>query len=99
MAKSRNPARDIMLAQLIAAAPAHSLADRLRNARRACGFTQIELADMADVHQTSINKVESGLSLWPRCIPDVANILGVNPAWLMFGINHAPQFTPEEPFK
>jgi len=70
--------------------------DRLRQAREAAGLTQTELAQAASTSQTSIYKIESGITIRPRGIERIAKILNVSPEWLQFGagdesnITHAP---------
>jgi transcriptional regulator with XRE-family HTH domain len=58
---------------------------RLRSARREQGLTQDELAKEAGTNQAVIQKIENGKSLRPRQIMRIAEVLGVNPAWLQFG--------------
>ena len=62
-----------------------SLGTRLRRKRREKGWTQEQLAIRAGTNQAVIQKIENGKSLRPRKIDDIARILDVNPAWLMFG--------------
>ena len=62
-----------------------TLGTRLRRKRRERGWTQEELALRAGTNQAVIQKIENGKSLRPRKIDEIANVLEVNPAWLMFG--------------
>ncbi len=62
-----------------------SLGARLRRKRREKGWTQEELAVKAGTNQAVIQKIENGKSLRPRKIDEIARVLDVNPAWLMFG--------------
>lgn len=62
-----------------------SLGARLRRKRREKGWTQEQLAIQAGTNQAVIQKIENGKSLRPRKIHDIARVLEVNPAWLMFG--------------
>ncbi len=62
-----------------------TLGSRLRRKRREHGWTQEELALRAGTNQAVIQKIENGKSLRPRKIDEIANVLDVNPAWLMFG--------------
>ncbi|MDZ7750467.1 MAG: helix-turn-helix transcriptional regulator [Gammaproteobacteria bacterium] len=66
-----------------------SLGGRLREARKARGWTQEELACRADTSQAVIQKIENGKSLRPRKIDVIARVLDVDPAWLMFGGHRA----------
>ncbi len=62
-----------------------SLGARLRRQRREKGWTQEQLAIKAGTNQAVIQKIENGKSLRPRKINEIAKVLEVNPAWLMFG--------------
>ena len=62
-----------------------TLGSRLRRRRRERGLTQEQLAIKAGTNQAVIQKIENGKSLRPRKINEIAKVLGVNPAWLMFG--------------
>lgn len=64
-----------------------TLGSRLRRKRRERGWTQEELALRAGTNQAVIQKIENGKSLRPRKIDEIAQVLDVNPAWLMFGEN------------
>ncbi|MCU7875986.1 MAG: helix-turn-helix transcriptional regulator [Candidatus Thiodiazotropha sp. (ex Lucinoma borealis)] len=62
-----------------------TLGSRIRRKRRERGWTQEELALRAGTNQAVIQKIENGKSLRPRKIDEIAQVLDVNPAWLMFG--------------
>ena len=62
-----------------------TLGERLRYRRRQMGWTQEQLAVQAGTNQAVIQKIENGKSLRPRKIDEIAKVLEVNPAWLMFG--------------
>ena len=62
-----------------------TLGERLRYRRRQMGWTQEQLAAQAGTNQAVIQKIENGKSLRPRKIDEIASVLEVNPAWLMFG--------------
>ncbi len=62
-----------------------SLGQRMRLRRQQKGWTQEQLARQAGTNQAVIQKIENGKSLRPRKINEIAEVLGVNPAWLMFG--------------
>jgi transcriptional regulator with XRE-family HTH domain len=57
----------------------------LRQKRKEMGWTQEQLAIKAGTTQAVIQKIENGKSLRPRKIDQIAEPLGVAPAWLMFG--------------
>jgi len=63
--------------------------NRLKQAREAAGMTQTELADAANTSQTSIYKIENGITLRPRGIERIATVLHVSPEWLQFGVADA----------
>ena len=57
----------------------------MRFRRLEMGWTQEQLAVRAGTNQAVIQKIENGKSLRPRKIDEIADVLEVNPAWLMFG--------------
>jgi transcriptional regulator with XRE-family HTH domain len=59
------------------------------------GWTQEQLAVQAGTNQAVIQKIENGKSLRPRKIDEIAAVLEVNPAWLMFGEEKATPLTDE----
>jgi transcriptional regulator with XRE-family HTH domain len=73
-----------------------TLGSRLRRKRRERGWTQEELALRAGTNQAVIQKIENGKSLRPRKIDEIAQVLDVNPAWLMFGDEASPTLLDEE---
>jgi transcriptional regulator with XRE-family HTH domain len=62
-----------------------TLGQRMRHKRLEKSWTQEQLAAQAGTNQAVIQKIENGKSLRPRKIDRIAMVLGVNPAWLMFG--------------
>jgi len=78
-------------------APLHlrTLGERLRYRRRQMGWTQEKLAQKSGTNQAVIQKIENGKSLRPRKIDEIAAVLDVNPAWLMFGDEKATPLTDE----
>lgn len=72
-----------------------SLGERLRYRRRQMGWTQEQLAVQAGTNQAVIQKIENGKSLRPRKIDEIAEVLEVNPAWLMFGDDNATPLTDD----
>lgn len=75
-----------------------TLGERLRYRRRQMGWTQEQLAVQAGTNQAVIQKIENGKSLRPRKIDEIAAVLEVNPAWLMFGDERANPL-PEEAYE
>lgn len=73
-----------------------TLGSRLRRKRRERGWTQEELALRAGTNQAVIQKIENGKSLRPRKIDEIAQVLDVNPAWLMFGEEASTAVLDEE---
>lgn len=59
--------------------------ERIRDARKALGMTQTELADKVGVKYSAIHKYETGLivNLKRETISALAQALNVSPAWLM----------------
>ena len=55
---------------------------RLRDARKAAGLTQIELADRVGVHQTRLSQIEGGAATDLEMRWKLAVALGVDPATL-----------------
>lgn len=72
-----------------------SLGQRMRFRRQQKGWTQEQLARRAGTNQAVIQKIENGKSLRPRKINEIAEVLGVNPAWLMFGDEAESSLTPD----
>jgi transcriptional regulator with XRE-family HTH domain len=61
------------------------LADRLKWAREQKRLTQEQLAVAADVSQSTIGNLESGLRRTARKLVTIANVLGVDAYWLETG--------------
>ena len=55
---------------------------RLRDARKAAGLTQVELADRVGVHQTRLSQIEGGAAVDLEMRWKLAVALGVDPASL-----------------
>ncbi|MCG8428840.1 MAG: helix-turn-helix domain-containing protein [Chromatiales bacterium] len=68
---------------------------RMRMRRQEKGWTQEQLALRAGTNQAVIQKIENGKSLRPRKIDQIAAVLEVNPAWLMFGEKPTPTVSNE----
>lgn len=62
------------------------LKDRLKQARKAAGLTQVELAERAGIKQASVSEIERGLSRTSGYLVKIAQICGVDPAWLAEGV-------------
>jgi len=63
---------------------------RLREARKARGLSQAKLAEYAETISAAIEKLENGEVLSAYTIVDLAGVLGVTPAWLLWGEPYAP---------
>lgn len=66
------------------------LGERVRIARDKLGLTQVELAAAVThagykIKQSAIGNIESGRSKKPKCIPELASVLGVSVAFLRTG--------------
>lgn len=67
------------------------LKDRFKSAREQIGLTQESLAKQANVSQTTIYKIESGETVRPRKLDELAKLLNVTPEWLQFGSENESQ--------
>ncbi|MBX8654035.1 helix-turn-helix transcriptional regulator [Klebsiella michiganensis] len=63
-----------------------TLAERLREARKAADMTQKALGDAVGVSQAAIQKIETGKAANTTKLLDIANVLRVRPEWLSSGI-------------
>lgn len=72
-----------------------SLGQRMRCRRQQKRWTQEQLARRAGTNQAVIQKIENGKSLRPRKINKIAEVLGVNPAWMMFGDKAENSLSPD----
>jgi len=63
---------------------------RLREARKARGLSKDKLAEFANTIPSVIEKLEKDEVLFPLIVVEMATILGVTPAWLMWGDPYAP---------
>lgn len=71
------------------------LATRFRWARNRKGLTQMQLAELAGVTRDVIARIETGQTQQPRNIKELATMLDVAPAWLMFGNADIDQLTED----
>lgn len=62
-----------------------SLAENVRTLRERAGMTQAELAKKLGKGQTTIQKIETGQTLRPRFLDEMAAVLGVTPYELQYG--------------
>lgn len=62
-----------------------TLAERLREARKAASMTQKTLGDAVGVSQAAIQKIETGRAAQTTKLLDIANALRVRPEWLSSG--------------
>ena len=63
---------------------------RVRDARIARGLSQDKLAEFTDTIPGVIEKLENGEVLLPLIVVEIATVLGVTPAWLIWGNPYAP---------
>ncbi len=73
------------------------IGQRLRDARTKMCFSQTGLGKKIGVGAEVIQKIEAGRSIQPRCIMELGEALGVNPAWLQFGELWAKKVLPKGP--
>ena len=62
-----------------------SLAENVRTLRERAGMTQAELAEKLGKGQTTIQKIETGQTIRPRFLEEMAAVLGVSPHELQYG--------------
>ncbi|WP_312412325.1 helix-turn-helix transcriptional regulator [Pseudescherichia sp.] len=62
-----------------------TIKERLKKKRLELDMTQAELAEKAGVKQQSIQLIEAGVTKRPRYLFELANALGCDPAWLLYG--------------
>ena len=65
-----------------------TIGDRLRSSRQRKVWSQSELSDRSGVAKVTIARIESGWSgkrPYPRTLRQLAEALGVDPAWLRDG--------------
>lgn len=62
-----------------------NLAQRLRDARKMRGLTQVQLANASGIKQSDISKIERGETLRPTGVIALAQVLNVSPHWLDTG--------------
>ena len=63
---------------------------RVREARIALGLSQNRLAEHAETIPVVIEKIENGEVRFPLIVVELATILNVTPAWLLWGNPYAP---------
>jgi DNA-binding XRE family transcriptional regulator len=71
---------------------AQTIAQRLRDRRRACGLTQVQLAQQSGVPMDELPAIEFGQDSTPyyTSVALLARVLGVEPRWLYYGDNRPP---------
>ncbi|MGJ7533919.1 MULTISPECIES: helix-turn-helix domain-containing protein [unclassified Variovorax] len=62
-----------------------TIGSRIKEARGALGWSQVQLADEVGVTQSAIGNIESGLRQRPRELVSLAKALRVSPEWLETG--------------
>ncbi|MHD0644883.1 helix-turn-helix domain-containing protein [Pseudomonas aeruginosa] len=62
-----------------------SVGKRLKDARKAVGISQAELAKMCDLTQSAVSDIEREKSSTSIFLPQIANALGVSAIWLATG--------------
>lgn len=62
-----------------------TMSARVRQLRSEKGFSQKALAQSCGCSQEDIHRLESGKVKIPRYLVELANVLGVSPAWLRYG--------------
>lgn len=72
-----------------AASSALAVAQRLREARKAAGLTQAEVASRIGVNRRAIHEWEAGTWQPHRALPELAEVYGVSTSFLSFGVEPA----------
>lgn len=67
-----------------------AIGDRIRQIRKERRMTQIELASLANISQTTLSQLESGRNDTSKELPTIAQVLGVDVYWLQTGIETSP---------
>jgi len=62
-----------------------TLSYRLKQKRNELNLTQAQLAELAGTKQQTIQQVEAGLTKRPRVLIELAQALGCEPLWLLYG--------------
>lgn len=73
-----------------------TIGSRIREARTALGWSQVQLAEEVGVSQSSIGNIESGLRQRPRELVSIAKALRVSPEWLETGKGSRTEPNPLE---
>ncbi|ENI1055658.1 MULTISPECIES: LexA family protein [Serratia] len=78
-----------------------NLADRVKQKRLELGLTQAQLADKIGTSQQGIVSVETGRTVRPRYLPELAKALGCDIEWLLTGSSssNVTYVGPHEPGK
>lgn len=62
-----------------------NLAQRLRDARKMRGLTQVQLSKASGIRQSDVSKIERGETLRPTGLIALAHALAISPHWLATG--------------
>ncbi len=71
-----------------------TFADRVKQRRKAMGYTQVELGQRAGLKQSDISKIEQGLIQETTKLLGLAKALDCSPEWLVYG---KPHYEPSPP--
>lgn len=63
-----------------------NIGERIKATRKELGLTQVELAKMAKVHQSTIADLERGRTVSTLSLTQIADALKINSTWLSTGI-------------
>lgn len=75
------------------------IANRVKERRKVLGLTQYQLAELTNSAQTSIQKIEKGVTKNPRNIEALARALQCTPEYLRFGVGEIDNATNGPEFK
>ncbi len=63
-----------------------TVGQRIANERKRVGFTQVELAQLAECHEMSLSRWERDVKVpSPASAGKLAAVLGVRESWLLYG--------------
>lgn len=68
------------------------LKDRLKQARKNAGLSQVDLAERVGIKQASISEIERGLTRTSGYLIQIAKALDVDPLWLSEGVGESSTF-------
>ncbi|MDE9467484.1 helix-turn-helix transcriptional regulator [Xenorhabdus bovienii] len=62
-----------------------TISERLKARRYELNMTQTQLAQLVGMKQQSVQRIEAGLTRYPRFILELSRALNCDPEWLQYG--------------